>query len=106
MCRRAHITARCNSRKDAGHSPAKPIEINTARWSDLTQVRGIGEARAKEIVFRRDELIRQQKARKEKRLGFRDFDDFIASLKNLPGLADNDVRAQMREMIRVEQIKK
>jgi predicted DNA-binding helix-hairpin-helix protein len=83
----------------------KPIEINTASWSDLTQIRGVGEARAKEIIFRRDEKIREQKSHKEKTLGFGDFDEFMKSLEKMPGLT-KDIQDQLRQMVRVEPIKK
>jgi hypothetical protein len=91
------------------HTPAsrqdKPIDINTAKWADLTQIRGIGEVRAKEIIFRRDERIREQRLRKEKSLGFTDIDDFLTALEKMPGIT-SEVRAQMREMIQVKPLKK
>jgi hypothetical protein len=85
--------------------PEKPIEINTAKWADLTLIRNIGEARAKEIIFRRDARIREQKRRRQKPLGFRDMDDFTRSIDNISGI-NQDVLDELRNSVRVEPIQK
>ena len=53
----------------------KPIELNTARWWELTLIRGIGEVRATEIVALRERKRREQKERREKEVGFKSIDE-------------------------------
>ena len=91
------------------HTPEKrlqrPIEINSARASDLMQVRGIGERRAREILFRRDALIRDQRKHRMKPLGFRSVDDFMADIDNISGLT-SDIKDELRATVRVEPLPK
>jgi competence ComEA-like helix-hairpin-helix protein len=71
------------------HAPedrmAQPIELNSAPWWELTQVTGIGEARAKEIV-----------ALRERKGGFTSLDELTAIRGITPALVD-----QMREIVRI-----
>lgn len=83
----------------------RPIEINTARASDLMQVRGIGERRAKDILLLRDNLIHEQKVdrkrAKEKRFGFQDVDGFLAAVRPM-GFLTPEIENELRTVIRVE----
>jgi hypothetical protein len=83
----------------------RPIEINTAKASDLMQIRGIGERRAAEILFRRDALIRDQRKLRVKPLGWRSIDDFMTGIDNVTGLT-SDIKDELRELIRVEPLPK
>lgn len=71
------------------HTPAdrleKPIDLNRARWWELTVVRGIGEKRAKEIIELR-----------EKRKGFKSIDE----LSEVPGITPGIIE-EMRRIARV-----
>lgn len=79
----------------------RPIEINTAKTSDLMQIRGIGERRAQEILFRRDALIRNQRKLRVKPLGWRNVDDFMTGIDNITGLTP-DIKDELRGIVRVE----
>ncbi len=87
----------------------RPIEINTAKASDLMQVRGIGERRAAEIILLRDNLIHEQKAdrkrAKEKRFGYQNADEFLAAVR-AARLVTPEVENELRGMVRVEPLPK
>ena len=83
---------------------ANPVEINTATATDLQHVRGIGEKRAQEIIFKRDELIHGQRAKKIKPVGFRNIDDFIASIQSVSGF--KEIENELRASIRVQPLPK
>ena len=85
--------------------PERPIEINTAKASDLMQVRGIGERRAQEIIFRRDGLVRDQRRLRVKPLGWRSVDEFMTAIDNVSGLTP-EIKDALRGLIRVEPIQK
>ncbi len=95
------------------HSPekllARPIEINTARAEGLMQIRGIGEARAKDILLLRDNLIRDQKAdrkrAKGKGLGWQSLEEFIDAVRVRPGMTP-DIVDELRSAVRVEPLTK
>ena len=64
----------------------KPIELNTALWWELTQIRGIGEVRAKQIVKLR-----------ELRKGFESIDD----LSEVRGITP-EILERIRRRVRIE----
>jgi len=64
----------------------KPIELNSAPWWELTQIRGIGEVRAKEIVKQR-----------ELRKGF----DSIDELGEIRGITP-EILERIRGRVRIE----
>ena len=69
-----------------GMVPEKPVELNTARWWELMQIRGIGEKRAKQIIE-----LRRQKA------GFHHFDE----LTEISGITP-EIITEMQKHIRLE----
>jgi ERCC4-type nuclease len=76
----------------------KPIDLNTAGWWELMQVRGIGETRAKEIVALRERKILDQKRKREKERGFQSLDE----LSEVPGITPAMIE-ELRSIVRVEQ---
>jgi hypothetical protein len=75
----------------------RPIELNAAGWWELTQIRGIGEKRAKEIVALRERKIVEQRRKREKARGFESLDE----LKEVPGIT-SEMIDEMRSIVRVE----
>ncbi|HUV39382.1 MAG TPA: helix-hairpin-helix domain-containing protein [Planctomycetota bacterium] len=71
------------------HTPdrrlAKPIELNAAEWWELTEIRGIGEVRAKAIIRWRDTYG-----------GF----DNLDHVREVPGIPDTVVD-EMRDKVTV-----
>ena len=63
----------------------KPIELNTARWWELTLIRGIGEVRAKEII-----------ALRERKKGFSKIDELLEVRGITP-----EILERMRQKVRV-----
>ncbi|HUW59296.1 MAG TPA: helix-hairpin-helix domain-containing protein [Planctomycetota bacterium] len=78
----------------------KPIELNTARWWELTLIHGIGEVRAREIIALRDRKLREQKDKKQEEVGFTSLDE----LTEVRGITP-EIIERMREKIRVEPLK-
>ena len=76
----------------------KPIDLNTAGWWELMQVRGIGETRAKEIVALRERKILDQKRKHDKERGFQSLDE----LSEVPGITPAMIE-ELRSIVRVEQ---
>lgn len=83
------------------HNPDKvverPIDLNRARWFELTQIRGIGEKRAKDIIDLRDRKIREQRQRREKEVGFKSIDELL----EVRGITA-DILERARKKVRVE----
>ncbi len=72
-----------------------PVEVNSASAADLQHVRGIGEKRARDIILMRDEMIHLQRVKKDKSVGWRNTDDFIESVRSIPGFSaeiENELR--------------
>lgn len=78
----------------------KPIELNTARWWELTLIHGIGEVRAREIIALRDRKLREQKEKKQEQLGFKGLDELSEVRGITPEIID-----RMRGKVRVEPLK-
>ena len=74
----------------------KPIELNTARWWELTLIRGIGEVRAKEIIALREQKRREQRQRREKEVGFKSIDELL----DVRGITP-EILERMRQKVRV-----
>ena len=87
MQQRGWFTAEPVVKHNVLDRPAKPVELNTARWFELMQIRGIGEVRAKEIV----------RLRESKKNGFTSFDE----LAEIPGI-DKKIIGRMKEKIRLK----
>ena len=64
----------------------KPIELNTARWWELTLIRGIGEVRAREIV-----------ALRERKKGFKSIDE----LSEVRGITA-EILERIKKRVRLE----
>ena len=82
------------------NTPERPIELNTARWWELTLIHGIGEVRAREIIALRDRKLREQKDRKQEQVGFKSLDE----LSEVRGITP-EILERMREKVRVVPLK-
>jgi competence protein ComEA len=69
-----------------GRLSERPIELNSANWWELTQVRGIGEVRAKAIID-----LRNQKH------GFSSFDELVEVKGVTPEIIE-----EMKKIMRLE----
>jgi len=82
------------------HTPEKllekPIDLNRARWFELTQIHGIGEKRAREIIGLRERKRREQRKRREKEVGFKR----VEELAEVRGIT-SEIIERMREKVRV-----
>ena len=84
-------------RHNPGKVVQKPIELNSARWFELTQIRGIGEKRAKDVIDLRDRKIREQRQRREKQVGFKSIDELLEVRGITP-----DILERVRKKVRLE----
>ena len=82
------------------HTPeqrvARPIDLNSAPWWELTQIKGIGKKRAEAIVELRKRKCAEQKKRKEEEVGFTSLDE----LKEIRGIT-SEIIERMRAVVRV-----